>query len=804
MTYEMPPPLVDGWDLMRSVRAHSRPRTIELLQSLGVDPAGQAGYFLLEGEDLPMRYLGVQLLASDLRKRGDLITCAEVAQALFRAFEHDPAIVRGGQAERHMANNVLDLLVYALSHCGRFRELMLDYPRWLMMAEQTAIDPYFASRLRLALVESLIHAGEYERAVATLREARERGVESHQTIEVDRLGRKLQEFYGRVDERPAEPPSTPVRQQQMIDAVATVIADQPNDSPLPAGAQAIVHHGGRFAENFDLAVLLGAAKASGETLLDCLDQLITGLWSQRSPLPSLIQCMDLVSAVLTSDQGCDQAVLVKLKPALASLIAYARVLNVWDDCATAKWMMCIVLKRLKDLGASAAAHRELRLDIDERRVLIVDPLMRARLASYFKYLYRSNAETLSATGPAQAEEFFHVLESAKGKILAESAGARPAAGRPSRGELAAFEARPLADLREALASAGAPALYVNYLADDDCTYAVTVDADGTVAPLRISLRAADLTDAALELQHINDGDFARFRAPVNPRRTDESPYDTVIERLSPLVDCLDLDGIELLCLNLPYEVSTVPAHMLRWRGKALIESVGVVQAAGAELLTAGVRDGASRGPLNRASVFSVPLGGARGEREMRAFARVTEAITRHFSGADTPGSTDVNRELLLKTDLTHCLVHMSSHGQFVPAAPLKGSGIFVAEDGELPTTAEHARFIFNAEDAAKMRIAGSHVTLSACVCGRSAQIAPGEALGMLWALLRGRARSVMGACWNADREAACDLMARFYELWLGGEPKWRALQEAVCEMKADPARSHPYFWAPFVLYGYWN
>lgn len=573
-------------------------------------------------------------------------------------------------------------------------------------------------------------------------------------------------------------------------------------------AQAFVQdQAGTIADRGNLATLLGAAvTAQGLSTIERLEQLTLDLWSQRSPLPSLIQCMDLAGEVLTSDQGYAKAVLRRLLATLPELIAYAGALDLWNDHVTARWMKCVVLKRLEDFEASAAAHRDLRLDIDERRLHIENPLMRSRLAGYFKYLYRSNAEVLFALDGGHEEEMFHVVESAKWKILAESSGAHPfiAARQATRTDLMTLEARVLDDLRQTLPAIEVEALYINYLADDDCTYAVTVAGDGKVSIKRIQLGAAALTAAALELRHINEGGVRPFRQKINPKRPEESPYEPVIEALSPLVDWLDLDGTELLYVNLPHEVSTVPAHMLQWRGKPLIDHVGVAHAPGAELLSAGARDAALYGSLGDASVFSIPRAGPRGEVEATAFARIAAAIEHRIPDRKIVEAQRIDRQLLRESNLTHRLVHFSSHGHFEPNTPLKGSGIFIADRGELPSTEEQQRFLFTAEDAADLQIAGSHVTLSACVCGRSVQIAPGEALGMIWGFLRARARSVLGACWNADREATTDLMVRFYELWLGGVPKWKALRQAICELKSDRRRSHPYFWAPFVLFGHCN
>lgn len=808
MIRELPQPRTDAWDLLKSVRVNDQPHLKTLLEPLG-DTAAQARYFLLEGLDLQTRFLGVQVLANSLRGQGDMITSAEVAGALFRALEHDPTFVHGQQAERHMVNNVLDLLKFALSHSGRYRELILEYPRWLAVAERTQIDPSFASGLRLALVEALFHAGEYERAIGMLEEARSRGIESSQIIEAERLGWKLQDFYGRVDEVKPESLAATDIQRKMLDALGARMGAQGGEpAPEVRAAQVLVQkQAGTLAGGGSLTTLLGAAvTAQGLSTIERLEQLTSDLWSQRSPLPSLIQCMDLAGEVLTSGQGHDKVILRRLLANLTEIIAYSEALDQWDDCATAKWMQCIVLKRLEDFEASAVTHRDLRLNIEDRRTHIENPLMRGRLAGYFNYLYRSNAEVLFALNTGQEEEIFHVIESAKWKILTESTRAHPfvATRQDTCTDLAMLEGRTLNDLRQTLPAVGAEALYINYLADDDCTYAVTVAGDGQVSTKRIQLGAATLTEAALELQYVNDGDPRTFRSKINPRRPEESSYEPVIRTLSPLVDWLELDGTELLFVNLPHEISTVPVHMLQWRGKPLIDRVGVVHAPGAELLSAGARDAALYGPFENASVFSIPRAGPRSDVEATAFARVAATIEQRMPDRIILELSSIDRQLLAKSDLTHRLVHLSSHGHFDQNAPLKRSGIFIADRGELPSAKEQQRFLFTADDAAELQIAGSHITLSACVCGRSAQIAPGEALGMIWGLLRGRARAVLGACWNANREATTDLMVRFYELWLGGVPKWKALRQAICELKSDRRRSHPYFWAPFVLFGHWN
>lgn len=812
ITRERPSPRIDGWELLRAIRSGDKHSIGVLLASVS-DALENAEYFLVEGVDLSTRFLGAQILASNLRSQGDLITCAEVASALFRALEHDPGFVHGSQAERHMVNNVLDLLVYSLSNCARYRQLIVEYPRWLAVAERTAIDPYFGTQLRLRLIEAQIHAGDYERAVAMIDDTRPRASDPQQ-FELRRLERKVQEFYGRVDEVSPEAPSPSLVQH---DALASAIAalagiNQPEElaremeATMTGAAKGETVGALSRSRGEGLETLLGApARDAGLTAVENLARLTSNLPMQRSPLFSLIDCMNLARDVLLSTDGQDAMALRSLHSSLEDLIDYTTILDLWDDRARAKWMKCVTLKRLGNQSDALAAHRDVRLDIESRRTLVEDPLMRARFGAYFNYLYKSNAELLYTSRHSE-EELFHVIENAKGKILAESSGARPfiAARFASHESVSSLEARALDDLRQILPAASAKARYVSYLADDDCTYAIVVDADGKLSTNRIAVGAATLSKAALELRQLNDGDARTFRPKFDPLRPGDTPYTPVTRALSPLIDWLDLDDVELLCISPPPEISAVPMHMCEWRGEPLIDQVGLVQTPSAEILSAAARESALTGMLSSASVFAIPRAGSRGNEEARSFERVTTAIRSNIPDTRTAGALQIDKHLLQHSDLTHQIVHFSCHGYFDHIAPLKRSGLFIANEGELPNTAQQERFILNAEDAAMLQISGSHITLSACVCGRSFQITPGEALGMIWGFLRGNARSVLAACWNADREASADLLARFYELWLSNVPKWQALRQAMREIKSDAARSHPYFWAPFALHGYWN
>lgn len=106
-----------------------------------------------------------------------------------------------------------------------------------------------------------------------------------------------------------------------------------------------------------------------------------------------------------------------------------------------------------------------------------------------------------------------------------------------------------------------------------------------------------------------------------------------------------------------------------------------------------------------------------------------------------------------------------------------------------------------------LRKRGTHlVVLSAC------QTFPGlgqpgvEVLGLADAFIKSGARAVLASLWSVETESTTELMVRFYEVLLRGDSvnKAEALRQAQLALLHDPLYSHPYFWAPFLLYGDWR
>ncbi len=134
------------------------------------------------------------------------------------------------------------------------------------------------------------------------------------------------------------------------------------------------------------------------------------------------------------------------------------------------------------------------------------------------------------------------------------------------------------------------------------------------------------------------------------------------------------------------------------------------------------------------------------------------------------------------------VLHLACHGYFRPDNPLFSS--LALADGWLTV-----------RDAYELDLRGALVTLSACETGVS-KLAPGnELIGLARGFFTAGAPSVVVSLWVVDDEMAVELTKQFYECLLVNKRPAAALRQAQLHLLRE--QPHPFFWAPFTLFGRW-
>lgn len=158
------------------------------------------------------------------------------------------------------------------------------------------------------------------------------------------------------------------------------------------------------------------------------------------------------------------------------------------------------------------------------------------------------------------------------------------------------------------------------------------------------------------------------------------------------------------------------------------------------------------------------------------------------------------REAILKVKNTP-LVHVASHFCFRPG-DAEGSFLLLGDD---------SKFSLNQMRAYPDLYSGVDLlVLSACQTAALRSNELGKEIDSMAELSqRLGAASVLATLWNADEKGASPLMIRFYDLhrrhqdWSKAELLRRAQLDLLKgrETAPDANLDHPFFWAPFVLYG---
>ncbi len=160
-----------------------------------------------------------------------------------------------------------------------------------------------------------------------------------------------------------------------------------------------------------------------------------------------------------------------------------------------------------------------------------------------------------------------------------------------------------------------------------------------------------------------------------------------------------------------------------------------------------------------------------------------------------------NEHDIKRTDLSaYRFLHFATHGVLAgdlpylrqPALVLSQVGDLKGEDGFLTM-----------DEVMGLRLRADLVVLSACQTGLGQEI-PGEGVVSLTrAFLHAGSRAVVVSLWRVGDESTAVLMGRAYQHIGEGVRFAEALRRARSDLRAQERGrwAHPFFWAPFVLYG---
>jgi hypothetical protein len=229
----------------------------------------------------------------------------------------------------------------------------------------------------------------------------------------------------------------------------------------------------------------------------------------------------------------------------------------------------------------------------------------------------------------------------------------------------------------------------------------------------------------------------------------------------------------------------------------LIETKRFAYLASADLLQVVAEQAASRSSVEGTSPALVALGNPDGS--LPGATEEVAALSSIFTRAQVfTGERATIERVAGRRTLGVPFVHFATHGRINSRDPKESYLLLAGSPGRLSVKDL-------IEDSHQLSFDGTRlVTLSACNTNVGG-FDPSAAYGSLSrAFSQAGAPSVVASLWSVDDEATRDTMKLFYKELSAGTPKAEALRRAQLSILRDPARRHPFFWAPFVLLGEWR
>jgi CHAT domain-containing protein len=352
-------------------------------------------------------------------------------------------------------------------------------------------------------------------------------------------------------------------------------------------------------------------------------------------------------------------------------------------------------------------------------------------------------------------------------------------GMPSRGvSPTATHGLRAADLQRDIAPDSA---LVEYFMLDDELLAFVVTSTGLHVVRRLATRGEVHTAVEhmrFQLQSLRGGS-ARVRSHLKQLTARVQHYlhvlnDLLVAPLEPLIGARRL-------IVVPHDVlHYVPFHALFDGSAYMIEKREVGSAPSAGVLHQCLT--APRRPFERALLVGVP------DDDIPHVSEELATLSQRFPRATTLTGIHATRAEVRANVRDIDVLHLACHSQFRPDNPLFSA--LRLGDGWM-----------TAREAYDLHLEGALVTLSACETGMSA-VAPGdELMGLVRGFFSAGAASLVVSLWTVDDESTAELMSDMYaRLQIGDRPA-AALRYA--QSRALATYEHPFFWAPFAVFGRW-
>ncbi|MBE7171952.1 MAG: CHAT domain-containing protein [Williamsia sp.] len=501
------------------------------------------------------------------------------------------------------------------------------------------------------------------------------------------------------------------------------------------------------------------------------------------------------------------------KPHLQEAISeFKRLLEAFEqgnhqsDIDDTLWSLYICYKRLEQYKTAAEMLERLHLRLEAIRSGLTAINERAGVFIKFPHLFKALAEMYYRSG--QSHDLFKTIEASKGRNLADKILAQT--GKETAQPDTSDNYIQLAGL---LAKQNFH--YFSLFTDEEWSYAVLVTSGGKIFAEPVQIGRLQLE------KWVRKGyqDPRRWQLPrtgLFGKKEDLS--STLTAFLYPVERALQ-DGQVAWGDHIAYSpdgyMHLFPLHYIKQsNGRYLIEdytlsrvhgSVQLIQLLGKEYVWPE-------------KILTVTTAAADDyDEKVRDF----DTVNNYLQQSNTVVVVQPVVEQVLQSMGRNELAHFTTHGSFPwrdygdpkQSNPFYSSGLLLCDGNRKPSLDPGFNYYklpnyLNPQkiEAAKCDLAGTHVSIQACVSGHSKEGAGGDALGLEWAFFSSGASSVIGGNWDLDLYFSNAFFMKFYHYWLVQKhAKSKAYQTAILDIMKNGNNAENYFlvseWGGLTLSG---
>jgi CHAT domain-containing protein/Tfp pilus assembly protein PilF len=147
------------------------------------------------------------------------------------------------------------------------------------------------------------------------------------------------------------------------------------------------------------------------------------------------------------------------------------------------------------------------------------------------------------------------------------------------------------------------------------------------------------------------------------------------------------------------------------------------------------------------------------------------------------------------------IIHLAMHAFINDQNPMYSGLVFANSNSITPDSLSSSDNFLHAYELYNMKLNADLAILSACNTGSGVLLRGEGVMSLSRAFHYAGCRNLVMSLWQADDEATYEIMQTFYNQLKNGFGKDEALRLAKLDFLKSQDRSHPYFWANFVLIG---